>query len=118
LGKIGIDPPVPYLICIGQSVPLYLAPDAQVIQLGLCCPQACLDIPQAFPVGQLGKGHAEELVPAGENLYLVVSIVAFYALPKFVHGNKVHQLGEYGSTRVHQPSPSARMQKYGLLQKL
>jgi hypothetical protein len=27
-------------------------------------------------------------------------------------------LGEHGATRVHQPSPSAAMQKYGLLQKL
>ena len=89
-----------------------------MIEFCLCCPQTCLDVSQALPVGQLGKGHAEILVPASETLYLVVSIIAFYALPEIVHGNKIHQLGEYGTTRVHQPSPSARMQKYGLLQNI
>lgn len=89
-----------------------------MIEFCLCCPQTCLDVSQALPVGQLGKGHAEKLVPASETLYFVVSIVAFYALPEIVHGNKIYQLGEYGTTRVHQPFPSARMQKYGLLQNI
>jgi len=66
----------------------------------------------------LGKCHAEELIPAGEAPDLVVAVVAFYALPEFVDGYEVYQLGEYGTTRVHEPSPSANMQKYGLLQKI
>ena len=118
LGEVGINPPVPDLIGIGQGVAGDLSPDAQVIKFGLCCPQTCLDVSQAFPVGQLGEGHAEILVPAGEALDLVVAVVSFYALPEIVDRHKVHQLGEHGSTRVHQPSPSARMQKYGLLQKI
>ena len=89
-----------------------------MIQLALCRSQTGLDVPQALPVGQLGKCHAEVLIPAGEALDLVVSMVVFYALAKIVDGYEVHQLGEYGTTRVHEPSPSASMQKYGPLQKL
>jgi len=33
-------------------------------------------------------------------------------------GKKIYQLREYGAARVHQPFPSAGMQKYGLLQKI
>ena len=89
-----------------------------MIELGLCCPHTCLDVSKTFPVGQLSKGHAEVLVPAGEALDLVVAVVAFYALAKIVDRHKVHQLGKHGVTRVHQPSPSAGMQKYGLLLKI
>ena len=118
LGEIGIDPPVPDLIGIRQGVSRDLPPDAQMIQLALRRPETGLDIPQALPVGELGKRHAEELIPAGEALDLVVAIVAFYTVPEIVDGDEVHQLGEYGATRVHEPSPSASMQKYGPLQKL
>jgi len=77
-----------------------------------------LDISQTLSIRQLGKGHAEELVPAGEALDLVVAVVSLYALSKIVNRYEVHQLGEHDTTRVHQPSPSAGMQKYGLLRKI
>lgn len=118
LGEVGIDPPVPNLIGIGQGVPLDLAQYAQVIQLCLHRSQACLYISQAFPIGQLGKGHAEKLVPAGEALDLVVAVVSSYTLAEIVNRYEVHQLGEHGTTGVHQPPPSAGMQKYGLLRKI
>lgn len=89
-----------------------------MIQLALCRSQTRFDVSQTFSVGQLGKCHAEELIPAGEALDLVVAVVAFYALPEIVDRDEVHQLGEYGTTRVHEPSPSAGMQKYGPLQKI
>jgi len=44
-----------------------------------------LDISQTLSIRQLGKGHADELVPAGEALDLVVAVVAFYALLKIVN---------------------------------
>ena len=53
--------------------------------------------------------------PSMEVLDLVVSVVTLYALAKTVDWQEVHQLGEYGTTRVHEPSPSASMQKYGPL---
>jgi len=35
-----------------------LSPDAQVVKPGLGCPQAGLDISEAFPVGKLGKDRS------------------------------------------------------------
>jgi len=74
----------------------------------LRCPSGSL------PIGQLGKGHAEILVPAGKSLHLVVAVVHnSLRIAKIVGRDEVHQLGEYGTTRVHDPSPSANIQKYG-----
>jgi len=89
-----------------------------MIQLGLCCPQTSFDIPQALPIGQLGKGHAAKLIPAGKTLDLVVAIVSPDTLTKIVNWDKVHQLRKYCTTSIHQPSPSARMQNYGLMKKI
>jgi len=38
LGEIGVNPPIPVLICIGERIAGYLSPNAQVIQLGLSGP--------------------------------------------------------------------------------
>jgi hypothetical protein len=53
-----------------------------------------LDVAQALAKGQLRKGHAQKLIPAGEAFDLVVAVVALHALAKFVRGEKIHQLGE------------------------
>ncbi len=63
LSEIGVDPPVPHLVGIGQGVSRDLSPDAHVIEFVLGSPETGLNISQAFPVGQLGKCHAEKLVP-------------------------------------------------------
>ena len=55
-------------------------------------PIVCLDIPQAFSVSELRKGHAEKLVPAGKALDRVIAIVSCDALAKFVGRKKFHSL--------------------------
>ena len=70
-----------------------LPPDAQMIKSGLGCPQADLDIPEAFPVGELGECHSEVLVPAGKTDHFVVAVVSIDAFSELVCGDKVHQLG-------------------------
>jgi hypothetical protein len=37
-------------------------------------------------------------------------------LAKLVDGEEIHQLRENRPTGIHQPSPSARVQKYGILE--
>ncbi len=64
LGEVGVDSPVPHLIGIGQGISGDLPPYAHVIEFVLGAPETGLNISQAFPVGQLGKRHAEKLVPA------------------------------------------------------
>ncbi len=87
--------------------------DAHVAALLVGRAQTGLDIPQALPAGQLGEGHAQVLVPAGEVLDLVVAVVALDAGAKRVGRQEVHKLREDRPSGVHPPSPSARMRKYG-----
>lgn len=84
------------------------------IELGLRRTQTCLDVSQAFPEGQLGKGHAQILIPTGEAFDLVVAVVSIDALAKFVHRKEIHQLREDRLALDHWPSPRAWMPKYGL----
>lgn len=64
LSEIGVKSPIPVLIGVGKGISRNFPTDAQMIKPPLGCPQTSLDISQTFPIGQLGKGHAEILVPA------------------------------------------------------
>jgi hypothetical protein len=85
LGEIGIDAPI-------SHVARDLAAKTHVVKLGLGHAQADLNIPQALAKGQLGKGHAQILVPTGEAFDLVVAVVALDAFAKLVGWNEIHQL--------------------------
>jgi len=52
--------------------------------------EACLDIPQALPIGKLSECHAEKLVPAGETFDLVIAVVSNNAFVKFVDRKEFH----------------------------
>lgn len=84
LRVVGINPPVPGLIGMGKGIAGDLPPDAQVIKSGLGCPQANLDVPQAFAISKLGEGQAEILIPAGKADHLVIAAVTIDAFSKFV----------------------------------
>jgi len=90
MSEIGINPPISGLIGVGQGIAGDFAPDAQVIKSGLGCPQADLNIPQTFPIGELCEGHAEILVPAGKTYHLVVAVVLIDAFSELVCREKVH----------------------------
>ena len=86
LSEVGINPPVPGLIGMREGIAGNLPPDAQMIKSGLGCPQADLDIPEAFPVGELSECHAEVLVPAREADHLVIAVVSIDAFSELVCG--------------------------------
>ncbi len=90
LSEIGVDSPVPHLVGIGQGISGDFPPYAHVIEFVLGPPEASLNISQACPVGQLGKRHAEKLVPAGKAYDLVVAVVSCDALAELVGRDKVH----------------------------
>jgi hypothetical protein len=113
LGEVGVDPPVPRLVGMGQGVARDHAPEAHVVQLGLGHPEAGLDIPQALPERELGERQAEELIPAGEGLDLVVTVVPLHTDAELVGGHEVHQLGKDRPATVHGPPPLAQRREYG-----
>lgn len=113
LSEVGINPPVPGLIGMGKGIAGDLSPDAQVIKSGLGCPQADLDIPEAFSVGELSECHAEVLVPAGKADHLVIAVVSIDAFSELVCGNKVHQLGKDRFPGIHVLPPHSLMMEIG-----
>jgi hypothetical protein len=113
LGEVGSDPPVADLVGMGQGVPRDHAPEAHVVQLGLGHAETGLDVAQALPVRELGEGQAEELVPAGEGLHLVVTVVPRHADAEIVRRHEVYQLGEDRAAGVHGRAPLAQRREYG-----
>ena len=102
LRKVGVDLPRPGCIGIGQGVARNsLAAQTHVIQpLGLGT-QIDLYVAQRLAVGQLGKGHGQELVHAGEILDLVIATVRGHASTKSAQGQKRHELRENKFAVVH-----------------
>jgi len=90
LGEVGVDAPVSDLVGIGQGIAGDTPPDAHMVELVSRSSEACLDIPQAFSVSELGKCHTEKLVPTGKALDLVIAVVLCDALAKFVDGEEFH----------------------------
>ena len=101
LGEVGIDVPVAGLVGVGQGVARDGAAKAQVIEFVVLRTQAGFDIPQAFPVGELCEGQAEELVEAGEGFNFVMAAIALHTTPKGMHWQVGHDLREDKIAGVH-----------------
>jgi hypothetical protein len=86
LGRVGIDSPISGLVGMSQGIVRDLSSETHVIEFPLSRTQTCLDVSETFPIGQLSKGHAEELAPAGKVFDLVVAVVSLNAFLKFVNG--------------------------------
>ena len=111
MGEIGVDAPISGLVCIGQGRPGHRPADSRMVKLRMKTPQARHDIPEAFSISQLGKGHAIELIEAEKSAESVISTVAPHAGPKSVQWQEIHQLGKHYAPCIHRPStsPSHRM---------
>ena len=101
LREIGIDAPVARLVGIGQRRTRHTAANTHVVQLAAHRAQAGLDVAQALAIGELGEGHRQILIPAGEVLCVVVPTITSDALVKFLVGQMLDQLRKYGAARVH-----------------
>ena len=102
LREVGVDLPRPGRIGVGQGVARNgLAAQTHVIQpLGLRT-QIDLYVAQRLAVGQLSKGHGQELVHAGEVLNLVIAAVSGHASTESAQGQKRHELRENKLALVH-----------------
>jgi len=61
-----------------------------MIESFLVAPEAGLNVSEAFSVGELGKTHTKELIPAGKRFDLVVALVSLDTFLKFVLGKELH----------------------------
>ena len=95
LGEILVNTPIPNLVGVCKRIPGHPSPYSHVVELRFGCTETGLDVPQAFSIGELGKGHGKILVPTGEGLDLVLAAVPLHALMEFVCGQKIHKLGKH-----------------------
>ena len=63
--------------------------------------QIYFDIAQRLAISQLGKGHCQELIEAGEVFDLVIAAVFGNATPKGCHGHMIHDLRKDKLALVH-----------------
>lgn len=63
--------------------------------------QAGLDIPEAFPIRELGDARGEELIPAGETPHAMLTLVALDDLTDRGGRHEVQKLRKDGSTTMH-----------------
>ena len=94
LRELVVDLPVTGLVGVGEGVAGNPATDAHAIELSGLGAQAGLDVTQAVPLGELGKGHAPVLIRAGERLDVPVAAVAGDAAVEHVPWEVPHDLGE------------------------
>jgi len=67
--------------------------------------QACLNIPQAFPVRKLGIGKAEELIITGKPSDPAIALVLFNEFVKLIPWQMLQYLSENRFPCIHrQPS--------------
>jgi hypothetical protein len=65
------------------------------------CVEAGGDIAQSFPLGQLRKSHADQLLPTTEMPNLALGIVALNQPVERLPMNEFEDLGEDVAARVH-----------------
>lgn len=99
--EIGVDTPVAMLVGVGQGIARDLAPEVQVIKLGLLGAQTGFDIAETLAVGELTKSQTKELIPAGEFFDVAIALVSIDANLKLVGREKVHELRQNGSAKIH-----------------
>jgi len=92
LAEVGVHPPVPFFVRLGNGAPRYSSSDAEMIELLPAGTEAGLDIPEAFPVRQLREGHTKILIHTGEAACMVITIVPVSTFAEFIHRQIVHDL--------------------------
>ena len=80
-----------------------------MIELALLGTQARLDVAQAFAIGELGKDHAQILIPAGKVFHLVMAMIPIDAPPERMHRKVIDDLRENDLAKVHFASLLAEM---------
>ncbi len=112
-GEVLVNAPVARLVGVGQGAAGDATTNAQVIELGGMRAQAGLDVAQAFPVGQLREGHAQELIEVREAECRVATGILLHAASKSVQRQMIHQLGEHQLSSMHGDS-SGKIRKFPL----
>ncbi len=103
LSELGVDAPVPALVCIGQRAACNRAiAQTAVVQLLGDCMQARLDVAQALAMRELSEGHDHVLIPRGQASDPPIAAVPMYNSPQRIARQMIEQLRENRPAFVHE----------------
>src|SRR6266436_2198576 len=77
------------------------AAETHVIELAADRAKACFNVTQAFAIGQLGKDHRQELIPARKRSQVLIAVITSDTFLKFFVWYVVDELRENGPAKVH-----------------
>lgn len=103
--KVAEDPPIAFLVGIGQCAFANAAANSGMVESCPHCPEANLDVPEAFAIGQLRECHDLKLCVATQCSDVLVAVVALDALVQFVSRNEIHDLRKNRTPLLHVASP-------------
>ena len=103
LGQGRVELPVASLVGLGQRAAADGGAEAQMIEQVVAGHQAIDGVAQAGAESQLGKGHAEELIPAGKLQSPGVGNMSMDQAIEMLRVNLIEELGEDGASLVHGP---------------
>ena len=113
LGEFGVHAPVARFVGIGEGGATDRLAKAHVVELGRLRREAHLDVAQALAIGQLGEGHATQLLGARQRAYAVIAAVTGHNAMKGLPRQEVHDLREQGLANVHASLRSSQSRKAG-----
>ena len=102
LRPIGIDPPIPLLVGVGQGAATHSAPKAHLVEQFGTRGKRGLQIAQALSECELREGHRRPLNVTSKVLHARVSIVAIHLAEKSLAVAQAHHLSKYGRS-AHPP---------------
>ncbi len=99
------------LVGVGQGAAGDSAANTEVVELGPLRAQAGLDVAQAFAIGQLCEGHAQELIEVREPLNRIAPRILGHTASEGMPWQMIHELSEHQPSFVHEDS-SGKIRKF------
>jgi len=105
VAEVAEDSPIPILVGIGKGAFGDIPANSGSIEFLTYGFEARLDIPQTFPIRQLGETHDQILAVTTQFANPFVAVVSSCTFVELVPWNEFHQLGKDGPTFLHDLSP-------------
>jgi len=96
-----VNAPVAFPVGVGQRAVANIATNPQMIELLRAGAQTGFHVAKALPKSELAKSHADKLVPAGEGLYFVATVVTAHTTAKLLRVDQVGELSENQFSSIH-----------------
>jgi len=109
VGEVLKNAAVPILVSLGQVASGNVLPHSEVVAFAAMGFQGYNQVAQALAIGELAEHQGKHLVPASEELHILVASVFADEVVEVVPVEEPGQLGENVFVNVHLPKVSAKV---------